>query len=147
MRIGENILIAEAHDAHTQLEEDAVSRSVVVAACVVDTAVHFDGEFEPWAVEVDDEAANDVLSAESPPRHAAAPQHLPELSFRVRRVRAIASRQPDLRRMRSERPTHGDSSPSHDPLSASRRPELLPFRRSPRRGERAPGDSQRLASA
>jgi hypothetical protein len=72
------ILIEEPDDLHAQAEQGSVTLSVVLFAKQVHPTVRFEGEPELRAVEVDDEAADDVLTAEVPSVHAAASQNLPK---------------------------------------------------------------------
>jgi len=73
-----NVIIGKAKHAQAAQRERRVSFCILLALLLVDRAVYFDHQRSSVAVEVDDEAINDLLPAEMKVEKASSAHLLPE---------------------------------------------------------------------
>ena len=78
VELGMNLFIGYAQDVVATGDEDGVSFSVGLALLIVYWAVHFDDEASGGAVEINDEAENDVLATKVQVIHAMLAKIFPE---------------------------------------------------------------------
>lgn len=77
VQVGVNLTLGNTQDAITTCDENCVSLGVDLLLIVVDRAVHFDNEASGVAVEVYNEAAENVLTSDVQGAETMMPQVIP----------------------------------------------------------------------